>query len=112
MDKIKPGDVIIAPIQGANNAKPRPGVGLSSQTYHQTRPDTIIGVVTTNTASANAPSDCLLSDWGAAGLTQPSAFRAFLVTLPGQNYRVIGHLSERDWKAAKTAVASALGMKL
>jgi hypothetical protein len=39
-----------------------------------------------------------LADWQSAGLNKPSAFRAYLVTLPrNANWRVLGRPSPADW---------------
>jgi mRNA interferase MazF len=75
-----PGDIVILDFPGIQRTKRRPAVVLSSNTYHTTRPDLIIGLITSQIATANNPSDILLQDWGSAGLRLPSAFRSFIVT--------------------------------
>ena len=92
----KSGDVVTVEFPGAQVTKRRPAVVLSTETYHQTRPDVILGLVTSNVSAATAPSDCVLQDWQAAGLHQPSAFRSFLFTMPATSVKAIGHLTERD----------------
>ncbi|MCX7014736.1 MAG: type II toxin-antitoxin system PemK/MazF family toxin [Candidatus Sumerlaeota bacterium] len=72
----------VADFPGVTGAKRRPVVILSSEAYHTARPDVIVGLITTRTADAAGPTDCFLTDWEVAGLRRPSAFRAFLVTLP------------------------------
>ncbi|HVC98182.1 MAG TPA: type II toxin-antitoxin system PemK/MazF family toxin [Pirellulales bacterium] len=66
------GDVVVADFPGAMGVKRRPAVVLSSSTYHTVRPDVIIGLITSQTASAAGPTDYLLLDWAAAGLRLPS----------------------------------------
>ena len=108
---IKPGAVVTVDFPGATGVKRRPAVVVSTQTYHATRPDVILAVVTSQTPSATAPSDYLLQDWAAAGLHRPSAFRAFLVTLPAAAVvSVVGQLSARDWQEVQARLRVALAV--
>jgi mRNA interferase MazF len=91
------GDVVTADFVGATGIKRRPAVVLTSDLYHQHRPDIVLGVLTTQTDSAKTPLDYRLQDWSAAGLRQPSAFRAYFSMAEPASVKVIGHLSERDW---------------
>jgi mRNA interferase MazF len=103
------GDVVVADFPGVMGVKRRPAVVLSSDAYHSARPDVIIGLITSQTASAIGPTDCALLDWSAAGLRLPSAFRAFLVTLPRPSVSAkIGRLSDRDFDAVKQRLRTAL----
>lgn len=105
---VRPGDVVTVEFPGATGTKRRPTVVVSTDLYHKTRPDVILGVLTTQVASATMPSDYLLRDWTTAGLRQPSAFRAFLATMPVSSITVVGHLSARDWDAVQNCLKSAL----
>lgn len=106
---LNPGDVVVLDFPGVTGVKRRPAVVLSSATYHAARPDIIVGLITSQTASALAPTDYALQDWPVAGLRVASAFRSFIVTLPASTNPVrIGSLSERDWKGVRTAVKQAL----
>lgn len=103
-----PGDVVIVDFPGVTGIKRRPAVVLSSATYHATRPDVIIGLITTQTTGLGI-TDYTLQDWAAAGLRVASVFRSFIVTLPpSANLVLIGHLSEVDWKAVRACVKIAL----
>jgi mRNA interferase MazF len=103
-----PGDVVTVDFPGVTGVKRRPAVVLSSTTYHATRPDVIVGLITTQKTDLGS-SDYALQDWAAAGLRVASIFRSFLVTLPpSANLVRIGHLSERDWKGVRACVKSAL----
>jgi mRNA-degrading endonuclease toxin of MazEF toxin-antitoxin module len=73
---LSPGDVVTVNFIGAEGAKRRPGIIVSSSLYHQLRPDAIVALLTTNLAAAITPLDYVLQDWVAAGLRQPSAFRS------------------------------------
>ena len=79
---MKSGELVWIDFPGVVQTKRRPAVILSSDSYHSTRPDIIVGLVTSQTTKATAPTDFVIQDWQAAGLRVPSAFRAFLVTLP------------------------------
>jgi mRNA interferase MazF len=103
-----PGDIVTVDFPGVTGIKRRPAVVLSSAAYHATRPDTIVGLITTRTSGLGA-TDYELQDWAAAGLRVASVFRSFIVTLPpSANLVYIGHLSERDWTSVRMCVKVAL----
>jgi mRNA interferase MazF len=92
------GDIVTVDFPGVTGIKRRPAVILSSNIYNTTRPDVIIGLITTQTIRLGA-TDYILQDWSAAGLRIASVFRCFIVTLPqSANLVSIGHLSDLDWK--------------
>ena len=107
---IKPGNIVTVDFPGALGLKRRPAVVVSTDTYHTTRPDVVIGLVTSQTAKSTGPTDYILQDWSAAGLHSSSAFRAFLATLPATSVVVIGHLSDRDWQEVKARLRIALAV--
>ena len=82
MSLFNPGDVVAVNFPGVTGIKRRPAVILSSAVYHASRPDVIVGLITSQTAAAIGSTDYLLQDWAQAGLRVPSAFRSFLATLP------------------------------
>jgi mRNA interferase MazF len=92
------GDIVWIEFPGAVQTKRRPAVVLSSATYHATRPDIILGLVTSQTSNATAPTDWIIQDWQPAGLRLPSAFRSYLITLPRSAViNRMGALTEADW---------------
>lgn len=106
---MSPGDVVVADFPGVTGLKRRPAVILSSDTYHAARPDIIVGLITSQTTAAIAPTNHALQDWASAGLRVPCAFRSFLVTLPpSARPFVIGTLSEHDWRAVRACLKTAL----
>lgn len=107
---VKPGDVVTVDFPGALGIKRRPAVIVSTEIYHEARPDVILAVLTSRVDAATAPTDCLIQDWSTAGLHKPSAFRAFLATLPAANTIVIGHLSDRDWQEVQARLRMALAV--
>jgi mRNA interferase MazF len=103
-----PGDVVTVDFPGVTGIKRRPAVILSSAIYNTTRPDVIVGLITTQTATLGE-TDYILQDWATAGLRIASVFRSFIVTLPpSANLILIGHLSERDWKEVRACLKVAL----
>jgi mRNA-degrading endonuclease toxin of MazEF toxin-antitoxin module len=44
---LKPGDVIVAMLAGAMEAKIRPAVVIASEVYLRERPDVLVGILTT-----------------------------------------------------------------
>lgn len=107
---IRPGDVVTADFPGATGVKRRPAVVVSSDLYHQTRPDVVLGLLTSRIAAATQPSDHVLLEWKAGGLHRPSAFRAFLFTLPANAVQVIGHLTAQDWSAVQDRLRVAIAV--
>ncbi len=102
-----PGELVTV-FPGVTGIKRHPAVVLSSAIYHATRPDIIVGLITSQLRGLGA-TDYLLQDWQTSGLRVASAFRSFLVTLPAAaNILPIGQLSERDWKAVRACVKTAL----
>jgi mRNA interferase MazF len=108
VSNIQPGDVVTFDFPGATGVKRRPMVVVSSDVYHAERPDVILGVLTSNLASATSSSDYVLQDWKAAGLHLPSAFRAYLGMASVNDVQRIGHLSARDWQAVRERLRAAL----
>lgn len=67
----EPGDVVTVNFPGALGVKRRPAVVVSTGTYHKTRPDVILGLLTSRVDGATAPTDYLIHDWSKAGLNSP-----------------------------------------
>ncbi len=108
---IRPGAVVTVNFPRATGVKRRPAVVISTPTYHATRPDVILAVITSQAASATALSDYVLRDWAPAGLVKPSAFRSFLATLPASTVAsVIGQLSDRYWHEVQARLRVALAV--
>jgi mRNA interferase MazF len=69
--------------------------------YHATRPDVVLGLLTTQLAKATGPTDYALQDWAAARLRKPSAFRVYLEMFRVADLLIIGRLSDYDWLEVK-----------
>ena len=103
-----PGDVVFLDFPGATGVKRRPTVVISSAVYHASRPDLVVGLITSRTIVL-CPTDYLLQDWADAGLRVSSVFRSFFATLPPATHPVVvGHLSDRDWQGVCVCVRAAL----
>ena len=103
------GDIVVVDFPGVQGVKRRPAVIISSDEYHRTRPDVIVGRLTSQVTSATAPTDYILQDWRAAKLRSKSAFRSFFVTLPQSSVTaVIGRTTNRDWQAITDCVRKAI----
>ena len=95
----QPGDIILVPFPFTDltTAKVRPAVVLSGQRYHATEPDVILGALTSQLSAATGPFDYVLTEWQAAGLRFPSAFKPVLATLePARVMHRVGRLVDRD----------------
>ena len=108
---IKPGTVVTVDFAGTTGIKRRPALVISTELYHQTRPDVIIAVLTSQITSATKPSDYILRDWRQAGLHRSSAFRTFLNTVPKTSVTEIGNLSSHDWVGVQQALQLALAVQ-
>ena len=86
------GDVVLVPFPFTDLSaiKVRPAVVVSSALYQATEPDLILAAITSRIAAATGPLDYVLSDWRAAGLRYPSAFKPALATL--EPVRVLYHI--------------------
>lgn len=94
---MKAGTVVTSGFPGVVSSKRRPAVIISSENYHQERPDVILALITTQITKTTSATDYILQDWSSANLNRPSAVRTFLFTLPKYEITEIGKLSDRDW---------------
>ena len=107
---LKPGDVVTVEFPGVNGVKRRPAVVVSTELYHRTRPDIILGLLTSQTINTTLPSDHAVHDWQAAGLNKPSVFRTFLATMPATALTLIGQLSDSDLEAVQHCLQASLAV--
>lgn len=106
------GDVVIVASRGAVASKARPTVVVSSDLYHRTRPDCVVGILTSNVGAATMPADYVLHDWAAAGLHQPSAYRSYFNMVESSGLLVVGRLSERDWETVGARLTLTFGLTI
>jgi len=105
---LQPGDVVEAEFPGAQGVKKRPCLVISGELYHQTRPDVLLSVITSNLATATAPTDWVLRDWQEAGLSLPSAARIYISARLQYQVTKIGRLSDDDWNKVQNRLKLAL----
>ncbi|MEW6262272.1 MAG: type II toxin-antitoxin system PemK/MazF family toxin [Thermodesulfobacteriota bacterium] len=100
--------MVVIDFPGVTGVKRRPTVVVSSATYHASRPDVIVGLITSQ-STVISPTDYVLQDWAQAGLKVPSVCRSFLATLPAATRpMLVGHPSDRDWQGVGECVRIAL----
>lgn len=105
------GDIVVVTFPGAVSTKRRPAVVLSSDIYHRTRPNVVVGLLTTHIPRPMAPSDVPLEDWASSGLRAMSVFRTYLYTVPqARVLKHVGRMSERDLRNVLACVRSALAI--
>jgi hypothetical protein len=107
---LKPGDVVVGILVGAQETKVRPAVVIASATYLAERPDAVVGILTTKLPKAPATTDYTPLDWRTAGLRAESCFRAYVLTAHRSELTVIGHLSTRDWDSVRVRVRAAFAV--
>ena len=70
-------------LDAAGGWKERPALIVSAEAFHRTRPDDLlVALITHRVWKYHCPTDYVLQDWQAAGLTQPSVIRASLIVTP------------------------------
>jgi mRNA interferase MazF len=107
---LRPGDVVIGVLVGAQETKVRPAVVIASTTYLAERPDAVVAILTTKSPKTPCTTDYILQDWQSAGLRAESCFRAYVLTAHRSELTVIGHLSDRDWESVKACVRTAFAI--
>ena len=107
------GDVVLVPFpfSDLSATKVRPAIVVSSALYQATEPDLILAAITSRISAATGPLDYVLSDWRAAGLRYPSAFKPVLATLePVRVLYQIGALTAVDLTQVTRRVRRALDL--
>ncbi len=59
---MKPGDVVVGVLVGAQETNVRPAVVIASAAYLAERPDAVIGILTTKLPRTPATTDYVLQD--------------------------------------------------
>ena len=86
---MKPGDVVVGILVGAQETKVRPAVVIASATYLAERPDAVVGILTTKLPEMPGTTDYVLQDWQPAGLRAESCFRVYVLTADRSELSVI-----------------------
>ena len=107
---MRPGDVVVGVLVGAQVTKVRPAVVIASASYLAERPDVLVGILTTKLPKPPGSTDYTLLDWRSAGLRAESCFRVYVLTIHRSELTVIGHLSARDWESVRARVRAAFAI--
>ena len=93
------GDVVLVkfPFTNLQTTKQRPAVIISSEKYHENRPDIILMAVTSRIREPLATSEAKVENWKEAGLVKPSVFKPLIATIEtGKIIRVLGRITQID----------------
>jgi mRNA interferase MazF len=106
------GDVVLVPFPFTDQSatKQRPGVIVSSLTYHRARRDLILMPITSQVRGSGEFGEVVLEDWQSAGLLKPSAVKPVLATFERALVRkTLGRLSTRDQQRLRECIESLFG---
>ena len=101
------GDVVLVPFPFTDQStvKKRPAVVISSNAYHQERPDLIIMAITSQMKAEQTVGEVIVQDWQGAGLLKPSAIKPVVTTIErGLIISKLGQLKEDDRAALSHAI--------
>lgn len=98
------------PFTDQSTTKKRPGIIVSSATYHNVRRDLILMAITSQLHGTGAFGELVVQDWQAARLLKPSAIKPVLATLDQTLViRALGRLSARDQQRLRETIATLFG---
>jgi mRNA interferase MazF len=106
------GDVVLVPFPFTDQAtsKKRPAVIVSSDAYHQSRPDVMVMAVTSQVRTERAPGEVLVANWQVAGLLKPSLIKPVVATLDKTLVlRKLGSLHRVDVETLRAALRQIFG---
>jgi mRNA interferase MazF len=106
------GDVVLVPFPFTDQSttKKRPAVVISSEAYHQQRPDLILMAVTSQFRPAQTVGEVVVQHWQSAGLLKLSVFKPLLTTIEKSLVlRTIGKLHPDDRAALRKAIDAIIG---
>lgn len=105
------GDIVLVPFPFTDQTatKRRPAVVVSSEAYHQVRPDLILMAVTSQVRTATV-GEVIIHSWQQAGLAKPSVIKPIFTTVErGLVIRKLGQLAKEERQALRTALSAILG---
>ncbi len=106
------GDVILVPFPFTDQSttKRRPAIVVSSDAYHNERPDLVILAVTSQVRPAAGIGEVAVAQWKEAGLLKPSVLKPVVATIErGLVMRKLGKLEEQDRRALRDVLDVILG---
>lgn len=92
--------------------KERPALIVSTEDFHRTRSnDLLVALITHRILKYRGPTDYLIQDWQAAGLTQPSVVRSSLYLLLRSDVKSVrGSFTLQDLQGFEGCLRRALGL--
>jgi mRNA interferase MazF len=106
------GDILLVPFPFTDQTttKKRPAVVVSSQAYHQDKPDLLLMAVTSQVSSTRSVGEVPIADWQGAGLIKPSVIKPVITTLEKRLViRTLGRLNAQDRHALSKTFPTILG---
>jgi len=106
------GDVVLIPFPftDQSTSKKRPGVIISSASYHRERPDLLLAPITSQLRSPTGFGDVLIARWKEAGLLKPSKVKPVIATIERSLIiRQLGRLIENDQTALREMLKAIIG---
>ena len=106
--------VVSVPFSTQEEAKPRPAVVVSAETFHRALPDVIVCPVSSQPRfyQRPGPGDCPLKRWRTLGLRYPSTVRVSNILAVDKRLikRALGSLAAEDRARLVETLQQALGL--
>jgi len=109
------GDIVLVkfPFTNLQTTKQRPAVIISSQLYHENRPDIILMAVTSRIRSPLATGEAKIENWKDAGLVKPSVFKPLIATIEKEQIiKTLGSTTSEDQSRLTTIIETIIGTGL
>lgn len=106
------GDVVLVPFPFTDQSasKRRPAVVVSSEAYHNERPDLVILAITSQVRPTAGIGEVAVAQWKEAGLLKASVLKPVAATIErGLVLRKLGRLEEEDRRALRKVLDEILG---
>ena len=98
------------PFTDQSASKRRPAVVVSSEAYHQGRPDLVIPAITSQLRPTAGIGEVAVGQWKEAGLLKASVLKPVVATIErGLVLRKLGRLKEDDRRALRGVLEVILG---
>src|SRR5579872_4820661 len=110
---LRRGDVVFVPFRFVDKdaAKNRPAVVISSDRYHRSRHELVIGGVTSNVSRAGFVGQFSIDNWAGCGLEKPSVVSGIVMTIRDtQVGRYLGSFSRADMLSLDAALKESLAL--
>lgn len=109
------GDIVLVkfPFTNFQATKQRPAVIISSQLYHEKRPDIILMAVTSRIRTPLATGEAEIENWENAGLVKPSVFKPLIATIEKEQIiKTLGITTAEDQSRLTKIIETIIGTGL